>query len=62
MRSQGSRTVRCLIGTKARVAWIATDSDRHHLLVRRNLTDPTDMALCPGLLSCPFYRASPFTP
>ena len=25
-------------------AWIATASDRHHLLVRRNLTDPTDMA------------------
>lgn len=25
-------------------AWIATTSDRHHLLVRRNLTDPTDLA------------------
>jgi len=25
-------------------AWIATDSDRHHLLVRRNLTDPTEVA------------------
>lgn len=25
-------------------AWIATESDRHHLLVRRNLTDPTDVA------------------
>lgn len=25
-------------------AWIATGSDRHHLLVRRNLTDPTDVA------------------
>jgi hypothetical protein len=25
-------------------AWVATGSDRHHLLVRRNLTDPTDVA------------------
>jgi hypothetical protein len=25
-------------------AWIATVSDRHQLLVRRNLTDPTDLA------------------
>jgi len=25
-------------------AWIATASHRHHLLVRRNLTDPTDVA------------------
>jgi SRSO17 transposase len=25
-------------------AWIATRSDRHHLLVRRNLTDPTEVA------------------
>jgi SRSO17 transposase len=25
-------------------AWIATASNRHHLLVRRNLTDPTDVA------------------
>ena len=25
-------------------AWIATTSDRHHLLVRRNLRDPTDVA------------------
>ncbi len=25
-------------------AWIGTASDRHHLLVRRNLTDPTDVA------------------
>ena len=25
-------------------AWIATASPRHHLLVRRNLTDPTDQA------------------
>jgi SRSO17 transposase len=25
-------------------AWIATASQRHHLLVRRNLTDPTDVA------------------
>jgi SRSO17 transposase len=25
-------------------AWIATASDRHHLLVRRSLTDPTDLA------------------
>lgn len=25
-------------------AWIGTDSDRHHLLARRNLTDPTDVA------------------
>jgi SRSO17 transposase len=25
-------------------AWIATGSDRHHLLVRRNLTDPADVA------------------
>jgi SRSO17 transposase len=29
-------------------AWIATDSDRHHLLVRRNLADPTDVAFCYG--------------
>jgi SRSO17 transposase len=25
-------------------AWIATSSDRHHLLIRRNLTDPADVA------------------
>jgi SRSO17 transposase len=34
--SKGDRTYRW--------AWIATGSDRHHLLVRRNLTDPTDVA------------------
>lgn len=32
-------------------AWIATTNEHHHLLVRRNLKDPTDLAY--------FYRYSP---
>jgi SRSO17 transposase len=48
VQAKGWNRISCGGGSKGERlyewAWIATASPRHHLLIRRNLTDPTDLA------------------
>jgi hypothetical protein len=48
VRPKGWNRISCGRGSKGERfyawAWIATASPRHHLLIRRNLADPTDLA------------------